>query len=134
MWVLVLAVPFQGVAAATMVSCGMVHEHSIAHLGAYQHPDGALAEAVHSHPGAVADHYHNHASADHGEDGKTASGTGFTHKCGACAACCSGAAAPTGSLTLGAVKLADFYAPLVTRSVAAYVAEGLERPPRLSFA
>lgn len=131
MWVLALAVPFQAVAAATMFPCGMAQD-SIAHLATHQHPDGSSAEIV-SGPRVVGDHHHSQLNAHRDENGKTAPGVGFTHKCGGCAACCSGAAAPAGSLIFGAVKLADFFAPLVTRSIPAYVAEGLERPPRPFF-
>ena len=56
--------------------------------------------------------------------------TGFAHKCSACASCCLNAVVSTEAPSFETAKLSNHFAPLITRTLAAYVTEGLERPPR----
>ena len=98
-WLLLLAIPLQGLAAASMLHCGSgsgAAAESRTAAGPYQHShhgDQALAE---SH-----DLSHQHAGHDHAADGVDSAGGGSTdagtlpdagHKCSVCAACCHGAA------------------------------------------
>ena len=131
MVLLAIALPMQGFAAATMISCGAgQHEHA---------PGQGLA---HSHAGAGAVHPHSHASEadshagafDHSAAGKTDIAKSGMHKCSACASCCTSAAVPSRAIVFSSVKLPDHYAPLAARSVPAPVTEGLERPPRAVLA
>lgn len=121
MFLLAIALPLQGMAAVTMIACGSSpHDHT--HAVAHDHH--ALDSAGH----ADASSHEMHAAHSHG--GKADLGGGTLHKCSACASCCVGVAAPSQSITFDTVKLTDRFAPLVARSVPAYVSEGLERPPR----
>ena len=118
---LAIALPLQGMAAAAMIARGAgFHDHT--HAVAHDHH--ALDPAGHADAGSD----EMHAAHSHG--GKADPGGGTLHKCSACASCCVGAAAPSQSITFDTVKLTDRFAPLVARSVPAYVSEGLERPPR----
>jgi hypothetical protein len=130
---LAFALPLQGVTAATMMVCGTAQRGSAAEH-AHQHRVGAPTLEGQSHFAASA--AHDHASHGHASgktsDGKPASSD--SHKCSVCASCCVGAAVPAEPLSFASIKLADQFAPLVPRSVAAFVTEGLERPPRLSLA
>jgi len=135
-WLLSFALPLQGVAAATMMACAPVGHHGNAgHAAGHGH--GQTASDVHaSAPGAAtathsahAEHA-AHAAAGPADDADALSGGGAAAKCSACSSCCTGAAVPARLLVLGTVELPEFYAPLATRSVAAFVTEGPERPPR----
>ena len=129
MWLLVVTLPLQGLSAATMVACGVgQHDHSVSHAASHSHRSDIAAREVHSH---VADaNPYEHADLDHSHTGKTSLGKGVTHKCSACASCCMSAVVPSETVSFDAVKLTDLFAPLVARTLAAYVTEGLERPPR----
>jgi len=118
---LAIALPLQGMAAAAMIARGAgSHDHT--HAVAHDHH--ALDPAGHADAGS------DEMNAAHSHGGKADPGGGTLHKCSACASCCVGAAAPSQSITFDTVKLTDRFAPLVARSVPAYVSEGLERPPR----
>ena len=93
MWLLVLALPLQGYAAATMAACGAAHH------GAVRVAHGGHEPASHAH---AADAIDASASIDHGaaadavvpHDGSTAGAHATEHaqglgKCRACAACCT---------------------------------------------
>ena len=131
MVLLAIALPVQGFAAATMVSCGAgQHDHATGHGLPHSH-SGAGPSHSHSHAG-VAD---SHADAvDHSPAGKTDIAKGGMHKCSACASCCASAAVSSQAIVFSSVKLPDHYAPLAVRTVPATVNEGLERPPRVFLA
>ena len=125
MFLLAIALPLQGMAAATMAACGWgPHDH--VHAVAHDHHafDSAGRADASSHEMHVA----------HSHDGKADLADGALHKCSACASCCVGAAVPSQAIAFDTVKLTDRFAPLVARSVPAYVSEGLERPPRAFLA
>ena len=109
MILLAVALPMQGVAATTMISCG---------AGQHNHATGQ--SPAHSHAGAV----------DHHSAGKSAIAKASVHKCSACASCCMSAAMPSQAIVFTSVEATDHFAPLAARSVTAPVVEGLERPPR----
>jgi hypothetical protein len=181
MWLLAVALPVQGVSAATMLACGLGHhEHSVSEVSVHSHGHGATHVHVlvasahdsgvipsvppgktdlgHDHPNAPMTG-HGHAAIERHHDGEAVANAhahehdtgvaadvsnshsqhsshapGSPHKCSACASCCVGAAVPSQAFSFAAVKLTDSFAPLPARSVAAYVAEGLERPPRAFLA
>jgi hypothetical protein len=56
------------------------------------------------------------------------------HKCSACASCCVSAGLASEVISFDPVKLTESFAPLVAYTLAAFVPEGLERPPRLFLA
>jgi len=129
MWLLALALPVQGVSAATMLACGLGH-----------HDHAASEASLHSHSNAVA---HEHVSVASSHDGRANTGTppGKTdlgkaagHKCSACASCCLGAAVPSEVISFDAIQLPEVFASFVVRTLPAYLTEGLERPPRTFLA
>ena len=116
-WLLALALPMQGVAAATMAFCGQAHQ--------------AVAAADHSRHQLHADHDAHRAQLHTAEPGSDApAAPSEAHTCSACASCCSVGAILT---ALPSVPLPDF-APTVfvatVTAVDAFVADGLDRPPR----
>ena len=124
---LAVALPVQGVAAATMKFCAPAQQHQ------HQHRPAATSVQV------DAGQHHGHGAAAAAPDAASAEhdlGTGHpaTGKCSACAACCMAAALPPAGMTLAAVE------PVVEGSrftLDAYIAPdaaGLERPPKQALA
>jgi len=131
MLLLAIALPMQGFAATTMISCSAgQHDHAAGHGPAHSHA-GADERHRHSHAGEADTHA---GAVDHSPAGKTDIAKGGVHKCSACALCCTSAAVPSQAIVFSSVKLTDHFAPLAARSVPAFVAEGLERPPRALLA
>ena len=128
---LAVALPLQGVTAATMMACGMAqHRAPSTEAAEHAHHVGSDGTAGHSHSaGETHDHAsHMHASGETSDE--QSSSAKDSQKCSVCASCCVGTAVPTEPLSFAPVKLTDQFAPLVPRSVAAFVTEGPERPPR----
>lgn len=130
-WLLALALPAQGVIAATMVFCGPNH-HDRASAVAVTHPADAVHQphdsAAHSHD-AIAD-----AQAETTASDETATADKFTqtamHKCSVCASCCSAAAIHDTVPKLPVLEpmAADFAA--LAPAVEPFAADGPDRPPR----
>ena len=122
-WLLALALPAQGVMAATMVFCGPNH-HDPASVAAAEH----VADAAHSHHDAA----DRQADAITGDD--TAAPDKFTQsatqKCSVCAACCSAAMLHDAAPKLPALgpATADFAG--LAAQVEPFAADGPDRPPR----
>jgi|SRR5512133_2124929 hypothetical protein len=119
LWLLLAALPLQGLAAAAASSCGPTGHHDA--------PSGiAPAQPQHHHHDADAGHARPAAPADHAGDGKQAASS-----CSACSACCVGAVAlPPGSVTTpvhGASVRAAMAFPLL---LADFIPGGPERPPK----
>ena len=84
-WIMMMALPLQGFAAASMLFCGP---------GSH----GAVLQQAHQHHGHTlhgdGDHHHDHAahgghSADHAGAPEVEGGPAeLPHKCGLCSACC----------------------------------------------
>ena len=129
---LAVALPLQGVTAATMTACGMAqHRTPSTEASEHAHHMGSDGTEGHLH---LAGETHDHASDMHASGDATGEKPANSQKCSVCASCCVGAAVPAEPLSFAPVKLTDQFAPLVPRSVAAFVTEGLERPPRLLLA
>src|SRR3954464_14015629 len=115
-----LAVPFQGFAAAAMLPCGP-HHHA-QHL-----PDAAQRDHT-----AMPQH-HAHAAA--APDAPAKQGHHTSAKCGSCAACCIGAAiAPTTGLALAADARQSVAIPFDAARLPSVHPTLPERPPRSSLA
>jgi hypothetical protein len=117
--ILVALVPLQGYAAAAMISCGPMHAE----------------QAHHSHAsGAAGDSHSHHESAGMADEG---SGHGsptladlLKFKCSACAACCTGATAPSPAMpSVAAVKSHAVTSLFFDWSDHSIVLPGLDRPP-----
>jgi len=120
-WLLALALPAQGVMAATMVFCGP-HHHERAVAAAHE------ADAAHSHPAAA--HDDADAVSAHESAAPEPAAQDGAQKCSVCASCCSAAAIPEAVPKLPVLEpgAADFAAP--ASAVEPFAADGPERPPR----
>ena len=104
LWLLMAAVPLQGLAAASMLYCGMGAQHGAAH---------SMAVAATSVPDPTS-HDHDHER-DHGamaKAEKSAAGQqqqqqlpGANHECSVCAACSNAVAITTVASSVGAMPL-----------------------------
>jgi len=130
-WLLALALPAQGVIAATMVFCGPNH-HDRASAAAMAHDADAahhpLDSAAHSHHEA-ADGQAENAASDETAAPETFSPSGM-QKCSVCASCCSAAAIhdTVAKLPVFEPMAADFAA--LAPAVEPFAADGPDRPPR----
>ncbi|ABM94593.1 hypothetical protein [Methylibium petroleiphilum] len=137
-WLLVLAVPAQGAAAATMAFCGPNHhgggpaaQMRTAAPSNHSHHDGAIA-AEHEHPQAEAQ-----AQADKGSSASAASAKvsdASKHKCSACASCCSAGAILSSVLAVPAPVFTPTVFSTVVPGVDTFAADGPDRPPRIVLA
>jgi hypothetical protein len=135
-WLLVLAVPAQGAAAATMAFCGPNHhgggaaaQMQLAAPANHAHHDGAIA-AEHEHPQAE-------AQADKGSSASAASAKvsdSSKHKCSACASCCSIGAILSSVLAVPAPVFTPTVFSTVVPGVDTFAADGPDRPPRIVLA
>ncbi len=130
-WLLVLAVPAQGAAAAAMAFCGPNHHGSgsaRAEVSAAvsKHSHHGDAESVHEvRTGASA----TMAAADDAQAGATVSHAA-KQKCSACASCCSMGAILTAVPVIPTTDSAPTVFTTVVPTVDAFAADGPERPPR----
>ena len=89
-WLIVVAIPLQGLAASSMLFCGMGAHHATAQVAAAQVVDLALS-------GSVANASHDHSKHSHSgevQTKKTADNAGkklpgVEHQCAVCASCCN---------------------------------------------
>lgn len=133
-WLLLLALPLQGFAAATMINCGPNHHRMMA---------VAMAEVTEAHEHATGEQHHHGmgVAADHHEVASNDGDAPSVHhldklmkfKCSACAACCMGAAMPTAAVTFEPLPPAVAPATYVPTSHVGFVADGPDKPPRLSL-
>jgi hypothetical protein len=128
LWCLLLALPLQGFAAATMLPCGATAGPTHGHATATT----ALADANHDHHHAQQDiaaaHDDGQASQDHAAAPDHQAGS----KCSTCSVCCVGAAFLPTNLNVHPV----FHSLTLQLAPAALLFSGtspqrLERPPRL---
>jgi uncharacterized protein (UPF0210 family) len=131
-WLLALAIPAQGVAAATMAFCGAKH-HGVFAASAGQ---DAAASHVHGALEATAPHEHRLADAsvpaadDQGVSAKAKVGSADQHKCNVCGACCSTGAPMSAVPTMLAAGAESTAFSAAVATVAPFAAEGPDRPPR----
>lgn len=128
-WLLVLALPAQGVAAAAMQWCGAAHGQQTR----------LLERVVHEHAGGQPAHgAHAHAAGQGAERAPVEAQARPTpidkQACSACAACCMATALAPSLPSLPVVEPAIDRTALVVPSYAGPDAAGLERPPRQSRA
>jgi hypothetical protein len=131
LWLLMAALPLQGMAAVIKASCGPRHHDMSSVLTVKGH---------HSHDEAAGPHHHDDAgNVVIADDAQKASakkspeakqGPHLSY-CSACAACCFGAAAPPPSVSLTPVfsTVESAVIPPVV-SFTGFIPAGLERPPR----
>ena len=131
LWLLLAALPLQGMAAAIQASCGPAHLHSGQAAPAATHNHFHEAGAGHD----AAGHDHSHAAADaarNADDASASSAKASAHgSCSACAACCIGATAPP-PVSFPAPYRGNSESVAVSPPplVAGFIPGGLERPPK----
>lgn len=130
MWLLAVAIPVQGVAAASMLGCGPAHRTEAVAASSHQQ-DGQ------HHTGHAADLGDSEQQA--ADDTATPQPTASAHqqlakdKCSACAACCVSAALPSAVAAFEPAKVsANFFAASAVAGVI-FLTGGLDRPPRTSL-
>ena len=133
LWLLLLALPFQGFAAASKVNCGPKHHSMVAGVMA--------ASAIPQVPGMSGHHQHM-ASTGHGHAPAATQGTGQNKpalqqldklskgNCSACAACCMGIALPPAALVMASCLPAMVTAEFCPVPHLDFLSDGLDRPPR----
>jgi hypothetical protein len=151
-WLLAIALPVQGAAAATMLSCGPGHHGAAA--GAHAHADDPPGmSSHHTHNGDEAgDHASSHAhphgsmAGHHGGDAATSHDLSVdpspdgspvhktAGKCSACASCCTVAVLPTSVWPMGSSQAVDRVVPQLVAQTAVFMTGGPERPPRTFLA
>jgi len=124
---MMLAVPFQGYAAAAMAFCapeparvssGVAHDHD-------HHDKASVAETAHHHAALSADDGTGHHAAQSAQD----DASGSFHKCGNCAACHSVGMMPTlATPSLQGLPQADLAEPL--HAMATVSPRVPHKPPR----
>ena len=140
LWLIAVALPLHGAAAATMIACGPAH-HGAAVAAAAQpaaaashgHEHGAAPHAGHGH----GPHAHSPAHGDHGMASQAAddapdanSSQAGTSTCSVCASCCTAAALPPSLISIDPHPHADDMQPGLQAHTAVFMTDGPERPPR----
>ena len=138
-WLLVLAVPAQGVAAVTMAFCGPNHHGGAAATSAAQAGSGEHADHHSAEQGAPG-HHDMAAQADE-DDSASASPAASSQgnhavkqKCSACASCCSFGAILSPLLAVPAPAVTPTVFSAVVPTVSAFSTGGPDRPPRIVLA
>lgn len=137
LWLMMLALPVQGFAAAGMLFCGPGHhngntqavsaaEHPPGMAMAHSHEDGASADAS---PDQHSGHAH-HASAEKPQPGKLNLDKLGADKCSVCSACCNATALPVTGIATPVIAPHAGPVPAESAFFAGFIAASLERPPR----
>ena len=126
MWLMLLALPLQGFAAAVALHCGQpMQQQQQQPQGATQHASDLDDLDAAGAPVAVA------SPPCHGGAPAHPVGKVSKLKCSACAACCVGAALPASALTFASFAPVTLPALAVPASVVGFFTDGPDRPPRL---
>ena len=137
-WLLAVALPIQGLAAATMLHCGSAPQPRVAMPSNAVHAHDHHAR-MHSQADVGGAHSHHHAhdlpSAQHA-DAKAAGHhhSGGTDGCSVCASCCGAVALPVMPLVLAPQDLAETTAEVRNVPTVVFQTDGPERPPRTTLA
>jgi len=128
-WLLVLAMPVQGIAAVGMQHCAPRHERI--------DPPATAVQALHQHAHAHAPAKAGHAAGNEMRAPEIAHSVTAGHaisavdlKCSACAACCPVLGLPSRALDLPGLPDGSSLAPLAMALAPSFVPGGLDRPPR----
>ena len=139
MWLLALALPWQGAAAATGLHCAHARSAIAAPGPAAHHADhpaheshGAHDHGAHHH-GASATTAHPHltsASIDAPPSVHDAGAPASHDRCSACAACCPAVAMPVAALMVPGNPNVESAPPAISGVTIVFLTGGLDRPPR----
>lgn len=124
LWLLIAALPLQGIAAAVKAACGPEHHETISSNIMSSHE--AMPDEEHAHHTMVMNDAGN--PSDHGSKSQHQHKSAF---CSSCAACCVGAVAPPVSLKQPSPPtLSETAHVLASPWIAGFIPAGPERPPR----
>jgi hypothetical protein len=149
-WLIVLAMPVQGFAAAGMLHCAVGHGSAAgvaasksghtavrsahAHAGAGAHARHDASAGAHTQHLAAAPMGQMHHAATHVSGSQADVPDSSAHGCSACAACCAVLALP-GSIRSTVEPAGRLFGPPGLPDTApSFVPPGLERPPRVRSA
>jgi hypothetical protein len=130
-WLVVLAVPLQGAAAASMAFCGATHHGGGPALAAV-----STSAFEHTHHGGADLEHHFDADVSSkaviADDGSSMSkaGQAVDQTCSVCASCCSSGAMLATLPVVPATESAPTVFTTVVPTVDAFAADGPDRPPR----
>jgi hypothetical protein len=135
-WLMVLAMPIQAVAAAGMQHCGAVHRLM------QVVPTAAVALDGHDPVHEATPHQHADAAGldiemsagDPSDAGLNSTALGDDYTCSACANCCSAVALPASLVRLPAPSIEAHAAALPATNVVSFMSGGIDRPPRTFLA
>lgn len=125
-----MAIPLQGLAAASMMLCATEHRE---HHQVSVTQNSQIAEHQHH---ADEDHEgHEHHAQAHDANAQSADvspaqAQPCKDKCSSCASCCVGAAMLTSSLNLPVLRPSSEKIDMVFSSHLAHISDSLKRPPR----
>jgi hypothetical protein len=145
LWLLAVALPFQGAVAAAMIACGPNHHGAGALLlqkTGHEHDRRAgPAQTPVGHDHAQHGHGTGHQSEaapttdDATESQQEARPQKVAHsKCSVCATCCTAAALPSSAISIGSPPLADRVHSDSASHAAVFMTDGPDRPPRTFLA
>lgn len=127
-WLLLLAVPFQGFASATMLVCA---PFSSMPMPSSTNVPAAADQTMASEAGTLSEHCAAMAARHHNDTEKKKSGHDSSTKCDSCASCHVGAALTSSDANSVPVETQQFHAIPFARGFAAVVDLDLpERPPQ----
>lgn len=140
LWLLLAALPLQGIAAAAMMSCRAVQHISIATAPVVMHSDSGTGMHAHHQHGHQHQHHHaldsiavmhDDASSPHVTEQHSHGKHDASTSCSACAACCLSIAALPFSLDWNFVHNTSEPVVITPSPLATgYIPDGIERPPR----
>ncbi|MET3137213.1 hypothetical protein AAKU61_001567 [Undibacterium sp. GrIS 1.2] len=135
LWILIIAIPLQGFAAASMLMCGSQHHMNPSHP-MQQHASPSNQRVMHDemHHDMLSDQVNNTVSnaASNNSHSHHSSDTNLSvkHKCSACAACCVGAVILSDAIKPQVNAAASECIAFQTISHVGFITNGPERPPR----
>ena len=136
-WLMVLAVPVQAIAASGMQHCGPGHQMMQAGLTAASSADEheqAQDGAPHEHPQAATVPADQQTADDVSDTTLKAGALGNDYTCSACANCCSAVGLPSTVVRLPEPPIAAHASALSASALLSFVPGGLDRPPRTFLA
>lgn len=136
-WLMVLAVPVQAIAASGMQHCGPAHQSMQAGLtgasSADEH-DQAHDAVPHEHAQAATNSDGEQNVGDVSDATLTAATLGDDYTCSACANCCSAVGLPSAVVRIAEAPIEAHASALPASAVVSFVPGGLDRPPRTFLA
>lgn len=136
-WLMVLAVPVQAIAASAMQHCGPGHQMMQAGLTAatlVDEHDQAQGGAAHEHAQVATESDVQQTVDDVSNTALTAGALGNDYTCSACANCCSAVGLPSVVVRIPEPPIADQATAFSAAALLSFVPGGLDRPPRAFLA